>query len=292
MDFLSSFRRELVQREPAPERLALYIAGMAYPSLDINEEMQRIEAVAAIVQRALSPIDAGYERAMRFLDVLYFDLGFVGNRENYYEPNNSFFNIVLQQRTGLPIMLSLLYMAIGKRLHLDVAGMGFPGHFMVRYQEGNESWLLDPFHGKLLADTEVNHYLAELFGQPVNLPLASFTPVTPSALAQRILNNLRNIYLGHHAFTMALKVTDYLLAIDPQDRNIWRERGLLYYQEENWEAASYSLRRYFYLSGQLLVAHGLAESDLAEHFSPAVPPDDEQVLEIFFQIEEMRKRIN
>lgn len=291
MNFLSSFRRELEQQEPAPERLAFYIAGMAYPTLDIEAEMARLDEITAIVSRALAPIDAGYERAMRFLDVLYYDLGFVGNRENYYKPDNSFFNVVLQQRTGLPIMLSLLYMIIGKRLKLDVAGMGFPGHFMVRYQEGNSSWLLDPFHGKLMAAEEVNSYLGELFGQPIHLALASFAPVTPTELARRILNNLRNVYLGHHAFTMALRVTDYLLAIDPLDRNIWRERGLLHYQEDDWEAASYSLRRYFFLSGQLLVAHGLEEVDVANPPIP-LPPDDEQVMEIFAQIEEMRKRIN
>ena len=82
------------------------------------------------------------------------------------------------------------------------------------------------------------------------------------------------------------------LAIDPLDRNIWRERGLLHYQEDHWEAASYSLRRYFYLSGQLMVAHGLSETERAEPISHPLPADDEQVLEIFFQIEEMRKRIN
>lgn len=292
MDFLGCFYRELQQNDPAAERLALYIAGMAYPTLDVEEEMARLDAITAIVNRALVPIDAGYERALRFLDVLYYDLGFVGNRDNYYEPNNSFFNIVLQQRTGLPIMLSLLYMVVGKRLNLDVQGMGFPGHFMVRVRDANGSWLLDPFNGKLIVAEEIDSYLGDLLGQPVRLSSASFTPVTPNELARRILYNLRNVYLGHHTFTMALHVTDYLLALDPQDRDIWRERGLLHYQEDHWEAASYSLRRYFYLSGQLMVAHGLAEPDLTESIPPTLPPDDDQVLEIFFQIEEMRKRIN
>jgi len=292
MDFLRCFYHELQQNDPAPERLALYIAGMAYPTLDVEEEMARLDAITAIVNRALFSIDVGYERSMRFLDVLYYDLGFVGNRDNYYEPNNSFFNNVLQQRTGLPIMLSLLYMVIGKRLNLDVEGMGFPGHFMVRIRDGNGSWLLDPFNGKLVVAEEINGYLSDLFGQPVTLPKASFTPVAPVELARRILNNLRNVYLGQHAFAKVLQVTDYLLVIDPQDRDTWRERGLLHYQEDHWEAASYSLRRYFYLSGQLMVAHGLVEPDLTEPVPPTLPPDDDQVLEIFFQIEEMRKRIN
>ena len=153
MDFLECFRRELQQNDPATERLAFYIAGMAYPLLDVAEEMARLEKIVAVVNRALVAIEPGYERAMRFLDVLYYDLGFVGNRDNYYEPNNSFFNIVLQDRTGLPIMLSLLYMTIGQRLGIDVAGMGFPGHFMVRYRDDAGRWLIDPFNGKLIRGT-------------------------------------------------------------------------------------------------------------------------------------------
>jgi regulator of sirC expression with transglutaminase-like and TPR domain len=292
MDFLEGFRRELQKSEPAPERLALYIAGMAYPRLDVEAELARLEDVAQTVERALRPIEPGYERAMRFLDVLYYDLGFVGNRDNYYAPTNSFLNVVLQQRTGLPIMLSLLYMAIGKRLALDVAGMGFPGHFMVRYRDDLGSWLIDPFNGKLMAAQEVNGYLTQLFDQPVALTLESFAPVSPQALVERVLNNLRNVYLGHRAFTMALRVTDYLLVLNPLDRNTWRERGLLYYQEDHWEAASYSLRRFFYLNDELLAIQGLEEETEGEQPPEPRHPDDEQVIEIYYQIEEMRKRVN
>ncbi len=292
MDFLSSFRHELQQPDPAPERLAFYIAGIAYPLLDVEEEMARLETIATVVDRALVTIEPGYERAMRFLDVLYYDLGFVGNHENYYEPNNSFLNIVLQQRTGLPIMLSLLYMAVGRRLQMDVTGMGFPGHFMVRYREHGESWLIDPFNGKLVTPQEVNGYLSQLFDQPIALTIENFAPVSPQGLVVRILNNLRNVYLGHRDFTMALHVSDYLLVVDPLDRNIWRERGLLFYQEDHWEAASYNLRRYFYLADQLMVAQGLPDLNPQTERAAALPPDDEQVMEIYQQIEEMRKRIN
>jgi len=292
MDFLRNFRSELQQPNPAPERLAFYIAGIAYPMLDVEEEMARLETVAAVVSRALIAIEPGYERAMRFLDVLYYDLGFVGNRDNYYEPNNSFLNIVLQQRTGLPIMLSLLYMAIGRRLQMDITGVGFPGHFMVRYTDPTGSWLIDPFNGKLVLPQEINGYLSQLFDQPFNLTLESFAPISSQALATRILNNLRNVYLGHHAFTLALQVSDYLLLLEPLDRNLWRERGLLFYQEAHWEAASYNLRRYFYLADHLMVAQGLTTFKPPTKTGPPMHADDEQIMEIYLLSEEMRKRIN
>lgn len=291
MNFLRCFRRELEEPAPAPERLALYIAGMAFPSLDVEEELARIAQMTTTVERALIGVNPGQERAARFLDVLYYDLGFVGNSKEYYEPNNSFLNIVLQRRVGLPIMLSLVYITIGRQLGLTVTGMGFPGHFMARYEDEIGIWYLDPFHGKLLEETEIDGYLTALLGQRVVLSPDNLIPVTPIALARRILYNLRNVYIRHQAFTMAMRVSEYLLAIDPTDGTVWQERGLIYYREEDWEAASYNLRRYLYLSGRLMVAHGLSEP------SPDLPtelihPYEEEIMEIYYQVEEMRKRVN
>ncbi|MCB0063984.1 MAG: hypothetical protein KDE19_17800 [Caldilineaceae bacterium] len=291
MDFLRHFHRELQTHSPAPERLAIYIAGMAYPKLDVEEELARITQIVRLVERALMGIAPGQERAMRFLDVLYYDLGFVGNHEHYYEPNNSYLNIVLQRRVGLPIMLSLIYMVVGHRLGMSVTGMGFPGHFMVRYEDEAGIWFLDPFHGKLLEQEEIDGYLSALLGQRVMLTPENLLPVSAVALARRILYNLRNVYIKHQAFTMAMRVSEYLLAIDPMDGNIWQERGLLFYREENWELASYNLRRYLYLSGRLMVAHGLSEpsSDMPLDI---VQPYEEEIMEIYHQVEEMRKRVN
>lgn len=290
MDFVEEFRRELQQPAPEPERLALAIAGIAYPAIDIEAERVQLDQIAGVVRRALEQIPPGFERAERFLDVLYHDLGFTGNRQQYYDPDNSMLNVVLRRRIGLPIMLSLIYLAVGRRLGLDVEGIGFPSHFMVRYQDELGQWLIDPFHGKVIEASAAEHYLSQLFEQTVILPSSSYQPVNAPLLAQRILYNLRNVYLSHKAFTMALRITDYLLVLAPTEPGIWQERGLLYYQEEDWEQASYALRRYFHLTGQLFLAHGLEAT-------PAAAPQpqntaDPQLLEIFQQIEEMRRRIN
>lgn len=290
MDFVAAFRRELQQPTPQPERLALAIAGIAYPTLDIDGETAQLDQIAGVVRRALGNIPAGFERAERFLDVLYHDLGFTGNHQQYYDADNSLLNVVLRRRMGLPIMLSLVYIAVGRRLDIAIEGIGFPGHFMVRYQDEMGSWLLDPFHGKVMEVSAAKGYLSQLFEQPVVLPSDSYQPVSPALLAQRILYNLRNVYLSHKDFTMALHITDYLMVLAPTEPGVWQERGLLYYQQEDWEQASYALRRYFHLTGQLFLAHGL-EADVAVAPRPT-PKTEPQLLEIFQQIEEMRRRIN
>ncbi|MBX3013372.1 MAG: transglutaminase family protein [Caldilineaceae bacterium] len=290
MNFLERFRHELINQEARPEILALAIAGMAYPELDIEEQVEKIDQLAAVVDRALYGIPLGYERAARFIDVLHYDLGFTGNREQYYEPDNSYLNVVLRRRMGLPIMLSLLCMAIGRRLALDISGLGFPGHFMVRYQDPAGAWLLDPFHSQVMALDAANHYLSNLFERPVTLSSEMFEPISAVLLTQRILNNLRNAYLGRKDFLMTLQVLDYLLLLNPAEPGVWQEKGLLHYQVDDWEAASYHLRRYFFLSGQYLLAQGHEKNT---HLAAAtLQPQDRQILEIFQQIEEMRRRIN
>lgn len=290
MTFLEQFRVELKRQQPNPEYLALAIAGMAYPTLDIEEQLATLDQLATVVARALHDIPPGYERVARFIDVLHYDLGFTGNREQYYHPDNSFLNVVLQQRMGLPIMLSLLCMAIGRRLGLDITGMGFPGHFMVRYQDEMGAWLLDPFYHQVTAVSDANHYLSGIFERPVTLSVEMFEPVSTTALTQRILLNLRNVYLSRNNFAMTQTVLEYLLILSPEDPALWQEKGLLHYQADEWEAASYHLRRYFFLVDQYLLAYGHTKDIEGEQAPPQ--PTQRQLLEVFQQIEEMRRRIN
>lgn len=290
MTFLDRFRDELADPDPKPEELALLIAGMAYPDLAVEEHVTQLDQLAAVVRRALHGLPAGYERAARLVDVLHYDLGFTGNREYYYDPDNSYFNVVLRRRVGLPIMLSLLCIAIGRRLELDIAGLGFPGHFMARYQDEAGAWLLDPFHNQVMALDAASSYLSGLFERPVTLASDMFTPVSATALAQRILQNLRNVYLSQKNFGMTLQVLEYLLLLTPEEPSLWQEKGLLHYQVDHWEEASYHLRRYFFLAGQYMLAYGHEKN--SELATTTLQAHDRQILAIFQQVEEMRRRIN
>src|SRR5438132_13692883 len=78
---------------------------------------------------------------------LFRELGFSGNDENYYDPQNSYLNRVIDLRKGNPINLSLLYILLARRLRLPVAGIGLPGHFLCRYQSISAELYFDPFHG-------------------------------------------------------------------------------------------------------------------------------------------------
>jgi regulator of sirC expression with transglutaminase-like and TPR domain len=130
INFVREFSQELQRPAPRPERLALAIAGMAYPDLEMDSSLRLLDRMAAQMAQALDGIAPGRRRAERFLRVFTQDLGFCGNRENYYDPANSFLNLVLHERTGLPIMLSLICIVIARRIGVDIVGVGFPGHVM------------------------------------------------------------------------------------------------------------------------------------------------------------------
>src|SRR5260370_16921174 len=95
---------------------------------------------------------------------LFEEIGFRGNAQNYYDPRNSCLNWVLDQRTGIPITLSLVYLEIARRIGRPIAGIGLPGHFIVKYDDGKYATYLDPFDGaKLLDEVKFRHLAQNTF---------------------------------------------------------------------------------------------------------------------------------
>ncbi|HYL80280.1 MAG TPA: transglutaminase-like domain-containing protein, partial [Candidatus Acidoferrum sp.] len=129
---------------------ALFIAKEEYPDLDVAGYLGRLEGMASDVQaQAGSTPDP--RRMIEALNAYLFQAqGFRGNSEDYYDPRNSFLNDVLDRRTGIPITLSTVYLAVGGRLGLHLHGVGMPGHFLVKHVAAGEETVIDPFNGGVL----------------------------------------------------------------------------------------------------------------------------------------------
>ena len=289
MDFVALFEQELQRPRPAPEILALAIAGLAYPTLDIARQIERLDEMGRVVTAHLDAVRPGRARADAFLAAVTQELGFHGNADNYYAAENSFLNVVLVQRTGLPILLSLICMALGRRAGVTVEGVGFPGHFMARIRDNEDVWLLDPFHGAVLSTAEAPEYLASIFGRSMVSSQAAYGPVTPAALAHRILNNLLNVYVSTQNFTLAARVMDYQLILLPASSILWYQRAMLHHHVGDLERTSRDLQRYFYLKGLLWRAFELDE----QKDEAVVLPDRERgLLKFFRELEAKRRRLN
>jgi len=245
-DHLRDFARELDSETAEPERLALHVGGLIDADLDVARYLAKLDDLAAEAEDRLLPGLRGSDLAHALLHVLGEQMGFQGNLTNYYDPGNSCLHLVIDRRQGLPITLSLLYMAVARRMGIHLDGMGFPAHFMVRYRDEEESWLLDPFHRSLVPEADASSYLTGVFQQPISLraAVAEYT-VSTRMLLLRLLNNLRNIYLHNNVFHRALAVLHYMVLVEPHEPDLWRDRGLLHLQTGQMLAAESDLRRYF-----------------------------------------------
>ena len=144
-------------------------------------------------------------------DHLFNELRFRGNEQNYYDPDNSYFNRVLDRRTGNPISLCTLYWLVARRLRLPVVGIGMPRHFLCRYQTVTDTVYIDAFNrGKLLTRADCIRFLHQI-GQGIQE--SHLGPVTPAQTWSRMCANLQQIYheLGHE--DEARSVQRYLVAL-------------------------------------------------------------------------------
>ncbi len=207
-------------------RAALVLALAEYPDLDVAGYRRRIDEMAAEVA-------AGCRRCSdvhllhRLREYLFAELGFRGNRQDYYDPRNSLLNDVLDRRLGIPITLSVVLMEVGRILGLRVDGVGLPGHFVTGVTLGEERILLDPFHdGSVLTPEACAELVARASGRRVALTEADFQPVTRRQILARMLGNLKAIYWRAEAWGKVVAVVDRLLALDPSASGEWRDRGL------------------------------------------------------------------
>jgi regulator of sirC expression with transglutaminase-like and TPR domain len=247
---------ELLARDEAEIDLAracLLIAADAYPGLDVDGYLGEIERLAARLRGRLPPGGGAEERVLALNQFLFDDLGYSGNAGNYYDPRNSFLNEVIDRRTGIPITLSVIYLEIGRRIGLEVEGVSFPGHFLVRLRLRGAMLVLDPFSGgEALSETDLRERLHRVIpegaagGVPVDaLPLDPFLePAGKRQILARLLRNLKGIYREADKPQRLLEVLNRILVVAPEAHGELRERGLLYQRLECYRAALKDLQDY------------------------------------------------
>jgi regulator of sirC expression with transglutaminase-like and TPR domain len=184
---------------------------------------------------------------------LFGDLGFVGNARDYYDPRNSYLNDVIDRKTGIPITLAIVYMEIGRRIGLPLAGVSFPGHFLVRLRLRGGTLVLDPFSGGTpIAEDELRERLQRVIpdgatdGVPVaDLPLDQFLePATNRQILARLLRNLKGIYRETEKPERMLDVLNRMLVVVPDASAELRDRGFVYHKLECYRAALKDLSDY------------------------------------------------
>jgi regulator of sirC expression with transglutaminase-like and TPR domain len=170
------------------------VAWQLDPMTNIDEVAFQLDALAALCTRGLQSHSPTAAVAHMHRE-LFEELGFTGNTDDYYSPQNSFLPVVLKTRQGLPVILSLIYKAVGERLGLIVEGINTPGHFLTAVRTEEDWMIIDPFQaGRMLTIVEVSHLIQNVTGQPLKLSWEEMPIADHPLWLARIILNLIGIY--------------------------------------------------------------------------------------------------
>lgn len=226
---------------------ALAIAQDADQEIDLVSTQATVDAFASRLNRRLAP-DASMIQKVRMLNHFFYnELGFAGNINDYYDPDNSYLHRVIMTRRGIPISLAVIYMELANQIGLNVKGISFPGHFLMKLTVQSGDIILDPINGASLSREELEEWLLPYFGQyrMQDIPLAVYLQnAHPREILSRMLHNLKALFAEHQDWERMLKVQQRLVVLLPEEITERRDRGLAYAHLECPQAALEDLQAY------------------------------------------------
>ena len=229
---------------------AISLAQDEYPDLDVQSVLSEVDQLQARLRRRIAA-DTGPVQKLRILNQFFFhDLGFGGNLNDFYDPDNSFVHILLHTRRGIPIALAVLWMELAQGLGLSVRGVGFPGHFLVKVNLPMGQVVIDPVSGKSLTREELSERLEpyrrrnDLLDE-LETPLGLYLQTTPSRdIIARMLRNLKEIHKSQSDWARLLAVQERLIVLMPESWTEYRDRGLAHAELGHTEQALADLECY------------------------------------------------
>lgn len=235
---------QLVQLEERDIRLdcaALQLARDAYPHVDVIGYCQQLDEIA----RTVADVRPGLSAPLRYealRDVLVGHYDFRGNRDDYYSPDNSYLNRVVDSRRGLPITLSLIWIEVARRLKWPVGGVGLPGHFVLRLDDPERFIIADPFHeGRSLSLEDCQQVVKKQSEGKSKFSQELLKAIGTRAILARLLNNLRNVYQQNGNLLRLREVLQHCYALDPSDATMLFELALVHQRLGDFDRARFLL---------------------------------------------------
>ncbi|WP_373378452.1 SirB1 family protein [Cupriavidus nantongensis] len=229
---------------------ALSIAQDAYPDLDLQGELAALDVLALRLKRRIAEGTPAIQRLRLLNHFFYRDLGFGANANDYYDPDNSYLNVVLRQRRGIPISLAVLHMELGQQIGLPLKGVSFPNHFLLRMTIPAGEVILNPLTGETLSKEQLQEMLdpyleREGISDASQVPLGLFLrAASHREIIARMLRNLKAIYLQESRWQRLLAVQNRLVILLPGSIEEVRDRGLAYANLECFRPALADLEAY------------------------------------------------
>lgn len=218
-------------------KASLLLARLDNDEVDVEAYLADVDRMADEIRKQL-PADATNDDKLAAIDkYLFEEHGFHGSRGDYYSRANSYMNEVIDDREGLPITLSVLYMELARRLGPNVVGVGLPGHFVVRYdQEGKPGEYIDVHNkAKRMTEEEARQRIVDAIED--ELSPSSFV-LDKRHVLTRMLNNLIGIARSERDIAGMLRYLNATVAIDPESSIDHWQRGVLRLETGDREGAA------------------------------------------------------
>ncbi len=195
------------------EEGAFILSRYGFPGIDTGIYQKRLDDMAADIRVLAGGQPAPLDMFMKMRSYLFSDLGFIGNREDYYNPHNSYLNKVIDYRKGIPITLSVLMLVLGKRLGLTLNGIGMPMHFLVQYDDGSRMFFVDAFNSGIIITRDQCRLMLSSSG--IRLTPEMLAPVATRDVIERMWRNLYLAYQQQGDEPETARIAEILAFINP-----------------------------------------------------------------------------
>ena len=215
---------------------------LEYPELDTSNEIEKIKELGINFRNRITESKNPTYMISLLNEFLFNVEEFQGDLDDYYNPKNNYLNYVLEEKSGIPITLCILYTEIAKYADLDLRIVGFPSHVIVKY---GEDMILDPFNrGRLLELEDLQEILYQNYGDSVEFEAEYLNQISDEKIIIRMLRNLKNSYTDSFAYEMARLCNKMILGIIPDSPDEIRDMGILEEKVKNYDNAIEFLNKY------------------------------------------------
>ncbi len=239
------------------DRLAEYALHLsrilAYPDLDVSAKLNELDSMGEELKQSIKKLLPLRPTQLieKINNYLFKDKGFKANIQDYYNPMNSYLNIVLQHKSGIPITLSIIYMQIAHALNFKLYPVNFPAHFLVKHilEDDNAEIIIDPFNsGRIMDDYALKELLDQSYPrQNVPLTRAFVEKATPTQVLIRMLNNVKGSYYDAQDIDKAEIANEMIIALDQYNPDAIRDKGMILLKREKLTEALEMLNLYLEL---------------------------------------------
>ena len=224
---------------------ALALASFERPGVDLARYHDHLRLLARDVGRHPGAAGDLAARARALSEIVLLKYGYSGDELTYDDLQNANLIRVIDRRKGLPVALGILYIHAARAQGWEMAGLAFPGHFVVRLSDGAERVIVDPFHdGHICGAAELRGLLKAATGRDSELMPEHYTAVSDRDVLLRLQNNLKARLLQVQNPGRALTVVETMLMLAPDLAELWHEAGMLHRHLGSMRAAATALEQY------------------------------------------------